>query len=89
MPINEKDLSNINLYGTEKSFLKKYNDIYISLEQIDILKKYNINIENYKTFESLMYDIESYLNDSYEILDDLEWVSESLQEYNYYNRTNK
>ena len=73
----------------EKHFIKKHNNIYISEEQINILKKYNININNYVNLNELIYDIEECLNDSYEVLDDLEWVSQTLSEYNYYNNTNK
>ena len=40
-------------------------------------------------YNELMYDIEDCLNDSYEELEDLEWVSQTLSEYNYYNNTNK
>ena len=72
----------------EDSFLQKINDIYISQKQINILEKYGININDYKTVNELIYYIEEYLNNS-EPLEDLEWVSESLSEYNYYTNTNK
>ena len=36
-----------------------------------------------------MYDIEECLTNSYGDLEDLEWVSQTLYEYNYYNNTNK
>jgi len=75
--------------GNEKTFIKKHNNIYISDEQINILKKYNINIENYTNLNELIYDIEECLNDSFDTLEDLEWVSQTLSEYNYYNNTNK
>ena len=89
MIIDEFNLNIDEVVGTEKKFLKKYNNIYISEEQIDILNKYDINIEKYININELMYDIEDCLNDSYEELEDLEWVSQTLSEYNYYNNTNK
>ena len=70
------------------SFLKRHGNIYISDEQLDILKKYDINIEKYNNVSELMYEIESYLN-SGEAFEDLEWVSQTLAEYNYYNNVNK
>lgn len=73
----------------ESSFLKKYNNIYISSIQVDILKKYDINIDNYNNVKELIYDIEEILNNSYTDTEDLEWVSETLSEYNYYNNVNK
>ena len=89
MNIEELNLDIDEIVKSEKSFMKKHNNIYISEEQINILKKYNINIDNYVNLNELIYDIEDYLNDSYEQLDDLEWVSQTLSEYNYYNNTNK
>lgn len=77
------------LISNEKKFLKKYNNIYISEEQKDILEKYNINVESYNSVEQLIYDIEEYLNNCGFSLDDLEWVSQTISEYNYYNNTNK
>ena len=89
MIIDEFNLNIDEVVGTAKKFLKKHNNIYISDEQIEILNKYDINIDKYININELMYDIEDCLNDSYEELEDLEWVSQTLSEYNYYNNTNK
>lgn len=72
----------------EDDFLKRVNDIFISQKQIDILEKYGIDIKRYKNINELIYQIEIILNDNNQ-LDDLEWVSEKLSEYNYYVNTNK
>lgn len=89
MFVNGINLDDEEFVGNEKRFLKKHNNIYISDEQADILKKYNIIVDKYNNVSDLIYDIEEYINDSYEQLEDLEWVSETLSEYNYYNNTNK
>ena len=89
MDFDEINLNIEDIIKTEKSFVKKHNNIYISDEQINILKNYNINIDNYINLNELMYDIEECLNNSYGDLEDLEWVSQTLSEYNYYNNTNK
>lgn len=89
MIIDEFNLDIDEVVATDRKFLKKYNNIYISDEQISILSKYNINIEKYTNVSELMYDIENCLNYSYEELEDLEWVSQTLSEYNYYNNINK
>lgn len=89
MLIDGKYIDEESLVAGEKSFLKKYNNIYISEDQKSILDKYNINIYNYSNINELIYDIEECLNDSFEDLEDLEWVSESISEYNYYNNVNK
>lgn len=89
MNINESDISNIDVVATDKMFIKKHGNIYITDEQVDILKSYGIDVNNYVSINELIYDIEIYLNDSNIELDDLEWVSQSLSECNYYNNVNK
>jgi len=89
MFIDGKYIDEEMIISNEKSFLKKYNNIYISDEQKNILERYNININKYLDVKELIYDIEECLNNSLEELDDLEWVSQTISEYNYYNNTNK
>ena len=83
------DIMNFDIIADDSKFLKKYNNIYISEEQENILLRYEIDVCKYKNINELLYDIEDILNNSYTSLEDLEWVSESLSEYNYYNNTNK
>ena len=53
-----------------------------------LLKKYNINYETHTSLKSLIFEIEEILN--YETdLEDLEQLSEELEEMSYYNYTNK
>lgn len=74
--------------ANENDFLKKVNNIYISQNEINILEKYGININEYNNVKELLYDIESYLNNVGSFAD-LEWLSEKIAEYNYYTNTNK
>ena len=85
----DNNISNIELYSSENKFLKKHNNIYITDEQVEILENYGIYVDKYSNINQLVYDIEIYLNESNMQLDDLEWVSQSLSEYNYYNNINK
>lgn len=89
MIIDDKDISNIDVVAQENKFIKKHNNIYITDEQVEILKNHGICVDKYSNLSELIYDIENYLNESSMPLDDLEWVSQSLSEYNYYNNTNK
>ena len=84
-----KDINLDELIASENTFLKKYNNIYISEKQKEVLDKYGLNIEKYNNINELIFDIEEYLNESYVELDDLEWVSQTISEYNYYTNTNK
>ena len=89
MYVNGTYINEDDIVSNENKFLEKHNNIYITPEQINVLKKYNFDINNSKNYSALIYDIEDYLNDSYDELDDLEWVSETLSENNYYNNVNK
>ncbi len=89
MIINGVELDEKNFIDSNGKFLHKHNNFYITDEQINILNKYDIDINKYKNVEELIYDIEYCLNNSYGDLSDLEWVSTNLSEYNYYNNTNK
>lgn len=89
MVIDGKYIDENDLVASESNFIKKYNNIYITEEQVTILKKYGIIIDNYVNMNELIYDIEEFLNESDGSFDDLEWVSQTLSEYNYYNNTNK
>lgn len=85
--INLKDIDNI--LDIENNKLNRIiNNIYLSNNQISILKRYNIDYLKYKDMSSLIFEIESLLNEGYGE-DDLENLSSSLQEFNYYNNTNK
>lgn len=88
MVIDGKYLPDDDLVAKESNFIKKHNNIYITDEQNNVLKKYGIDIQKYKTMSELIYDIEICLNETKDN-DDLSWVSQELSEYNYYNHTNK
>ena len=85
----QQDMDDNGLYATEKDFHIKHKNFYITERQIEILNKYDIDINKFNDIESLLFDIGEYLNDTDIDAPDLEWVSESLSEFNYYNNTNK
>ena len=67
--------------------LEKINDkLYLTRNQIDILKRYDIEYSN-KSIDELLFELEDILN--YEDNDELEKLSMDLSEFNYYHNTNK
>ncbi len=92
MKLNGKDI-NIEDIITEVDIdknipKKRNNNLVLRDSQIEILKKYNINYEAHTSLKSLIFEIEEILN--YETdLEDLEQLSEELEEMSYYNYTNK
>ena len=92
MKINNKEIDINQLVKevySDKSMLKmRKNGIYLSDNDIEVLNRYDINYNNYSSLSSLLFEIEQVLNESYSA-DDLEELSKSLAELNYYNNTNK
>ena len=66
--------------------LNKINDeLYLTNKEIQVLDKYDINYNT--SIETLMFNLEEILNENdYE---DLEEVSNSISEFNYYHNTKK
>ena len=75
------------------SFLKETkNKLLINKNDINTLKKYDIDVDNYKSINELLYVIDDILNNedlSNEEQDELEYIANMLQERNYYLNTNK
>ncbi len=77
-----------NVYD-DKSMLKmRGNGIYLSDNDVQVLKRYGIDYIKYNSIKSLIFDIEQILNEETD-LQDLEELSDRLSELNYYNNTNK
>ena len=68
--------------------LNKINDkLYLTNKQLEVLEKYDINYN--VSIEELMFNLDVILNDSQGELVDLEEVSNSISEFNYYHNTYK
>ena len=66
--------------------LNRINDnLYLTNKEIEVLERYDINYNT--SIEELMFNLDEILNENdYE---DLEEVSNSIAEFNYYHNTNK
>lgn len=68
--------------------LNKINDsLYLTNKEIEVLEKYEIDYNT--NIDMLMFELDEILNDSSGELTDLEEVSNSISEFNYYHNTNK
>ena len=74
----------------ENELKTRSNGLLLTDEQIEILKRHNINYEEYSNIQSLIFKIEEYINDvqGYMDITDIDEVSKELSEQNYYNNTN-
>lgn len=80
----------INKISNELDFNNNYNDInglILTDYEISVLDKYNIDYKNCIDLKSLIYYIEEILNE--ESFDDLEEISLSISERDYYENTHK
>jgi hypothetical protein len=78
-------LSDINF---EEDFIGYINgDIVLSNKEMEVLKRNEINYEEYTTISKLLTDIDEILLDNDD--EELEEISQSISERNYYMNTNK
>lgn len=77
-----------NVYDDKNMIKMRGNGIYLSDNQIEVLKRYDIDYKRYSSLNSLIFEIEEILNNDVDA-NDLEEVSSRLSELNYYNNTNK
>lgn len=74
--------------NVEKRFIKyNKNNIVLTGEQIEILDEYGIDYTKCKSINELIFLIERNIDD--DNYNDLDYVSSSLAEFNYYHNTNK
>ena len=82
----------INEIATKAIYDNKLNKIsdnlYLSNRQIEILKRYEIDYKKFNDIKSLMYEVETALEEVYDA-DDLQALSIELSEFNYYHNTKK
>ncbi len=84
----EYNLNDDEIMGTDKSFLKRReNGLMLSDNDIEILKRNEINYLDYSSLEALIFRIQESLEEIED--DELENLNIKLGEYNYYNYTNK
>lgn len=64
------------------------NNIMLTNKEINVLDKYNIDYKQCLTLKEILYKIEFVLNEE-DDFEDLELISESISERDYYQNTNK
>ncbi len=71
----------------------KFNDIgngiLLTNKEIEILERYNIPYKNCNSLKDIIYEVENVINDSDVVDEELEDISASIAERDYYQNTNK
>ena len=76
-------LNNINF--NDNKLIKVNNNLYLTNNQIEVLKRYNIDYETSNSLRDLMLKIENIID--YEDIEDLELLLDKLSERQYYEET--
>lgn len=86
---SDEEINEIAKKSIYDNKLNKISDnLYLSNRQIEILKRYEIDYKKFNDIKSLMYEVETALEEVYDA-DDLQALSIELSEFNYYLNTNK
>ena len=71
----------------------KFNDIgngiLLTNKEIEILERYDIPYKNCNSLKDIIYEVESVINDSDVVDEELEDISASIADRDYYQNTNK
>ena len=71
-------------------FVTCKNGLMLTNLEIDVLKRYGVQYENCSTLKEIIYLVEDILNeDDSSDLDELEYISSTISERDYYQNTNK
>lgn len=82
------DLETLVSNALNDTTLVKISDaIYLTKYQIAVLERYHIEYTTCNDIKEILFLIDDYLESEYE--EDLDDVAKSLQEFSYYNYTNK
>ena len=86
---SDEEINEIAKKSIYDNKLNKISDnLYLSNRHIEILKRYEIDYKKFNDIKSLMYEVETALEEVYDA-DDLQALSIELSEFNYYHNTNK
>lgn len=73
--------------------LKEIGKILIKESEIDTLAKYGIEVDKCTSTDEVLFLIDKFLNDSYDLLDEeyeeLDFIAANLMERKYYGETHK
>lgn len=87
MKIDNENINIDDLFNQKYMHKEIKKGIFLSEYQIEVLNKYDINVEEIVSINDLIYQIDEILQlDDYE---DLELVANEISEFYYYANTNK
>ena len=79
-------VSNIDFKSNE---LNNVNGLLLTNREIEVLDKYKIPYKNCHDLKQVLFEIEEVINDMDIVDDDLDYISSTISERDYYQNTNK
>ena len=83
----ESLVSNIDF--SSNKFVEVGNGLMLTNREIDILKRYNIDYSKCKSLKEIIFEIESIIEDMDIVDEELDYISGTISERDYYQNTNK
>ena len=65
------------------------NGILLTNQEIEVLDRYKIPYKNCHSLKQILFEIEEIINDMDIVDDDLDYISSTISERDYYQNTNK
>ena len=82
-----KFISEIDFNANKYNYIG--NGILLTNREIDILNKYKINYKKCNSLKEILFEVEDILNDMDIVDEELDYISSTIAERDYYQNTNK
>lgn len=73
----------------ESNSFQNINGMMLTNHEIEILDRYKIPYKECSSLKEIIYEIEEIINDSDIVDEDLDYISSTISERDYYQNTNK
>lgn len=90
MQVKEYDIDSLVGEIDFKSFqMQRVGDLMLTNKEVSVLDSYDINYKNCKSLKEIVFLVEEIINSMDIVDEELEMVSQSIAERDYYQNTNK
>lgn len=73
----------------ESNKFNNINGLMLTNREVEVLDRYNINYKNCTTLKEIIFQIEDLIQDMDIVEEDLDYISGTISERDYYQNTNK
>ncbi len=73
----------------ESNKLNNINGLMLTNREIEVLDRYKINYKNCNSLKEIIFEIEEIISDMDIVDEDLDYISDTISERDYYQNTNK